>query len=267
MKNKKIFPSLIIFSVLFLVCPYTFCDEGSPSSEKENVLEKLKDPKKYIEKSNENLKQEKESEHFSSPQEAASQKNDWFSNHQKVWDTEQTSTGEGETLPAAQAATTEHSWVYYLFRTIIALIFVVGLILVLLGALRYLSQRGHKGIKSIGKVIGVLYLSPKARVYYVQSMGKVFVLGISGDQISLLFTAPEEEFLASVSNDEMLDSSLPQKNFNKVLEEVESRIQSRASSEKENLSDNIDDELASLKVDIQRLQQVIREEKSDSTDK
>ena len=270
MKNKKIFFCIVVTFFLSLLCSYIFCDEGNSLPEKENVLDKLKDPKQYIEQNNEKMKQEKEGESSSPlPQKnTASPNNGWFLFHQKIWDTEQSSIIEGEeTSPSTKISSTESSWVYYFFRTIIALIFVVGLILVFLGGLRYLSQKGHKGIKSIGKVIGILYLSPKARIYYVQSMGKVFVLGISGDRMSLLFTVPEEDFFASVSNEEVLEPSLTQKNFNKVLDEVESRIQSRVSSEKENFIDNADDELASLKVDIQRLQQVIREEKSDSTKK
>lgn len=140
------------------------------------------------------------------------------------------------------------------------------MILVLLGGIRYFSRKTNQGIKSIGKIVGVLYLSPRTRIYYVHSAGKVFMLGISGDQMSLLFTFPEDDFFSVVSNEEVSNASMHPKVFSKVLDDVESRIQLQASSGKPEITENIDDEIASLKANIQRLQQAIREETNNASD-
>ncbi len=230
------------------------------------ILDKLKDPKQYVEKNNE--KQEKEKNTPSEKDNTPSTTNSWFLQHQNVWGTEQATGGEGEGENASSGTsnTAGTSWIYYFFRMIIALIFVVGLILVLLGGLRYFSRKTYQGIKSIGKIVGVLYLSPRTRIYYVQSAGKVFMLGLSGDQMNLLFTFPEDEFFSVVTNEDVSNSIPSPKTFSKVLDDVETRIHSHASSEKPEIAENIDDEIASLRANIQRLQQAIREENHNASD-
>ncbi len=264
MKNKKIV--CLIFPFLFSL--YIFVSAENSQPEKGDVLDKLKDPKQYIERNNESMKQGKEIETTLDKNDHTSRKTDsWFLQHQDVWGTEQSNTisPEGENRPPESSTVSGNSsWIYYFFRTVIALIFVIGLILVLLGGLRYFSRKTYSGVKSIGRIVGALYLSPRSKIYYVHSAGKVFLLGISGDRMSLLFTFPEDEFFASVSNEE--DTSFQQKTFSKVLEDVETRLQSRASSEKPEFVENIDDELASLKANIQRLQQAIREETNNASD-
>ncbi len=259
MKNKKIIYFIIPLFFLFSFCFYALCQQTDSQPEKETVLDKLKDPKQYVEKNNEKKQEEKDT---------SSQPNSWFLQHQNVWGTEQASVdGEGGgNASSGISNTTGTSWVYYFFRMIIALIFVVGLILVLLGGLRYFSRKTYQGMKSIGKIVGILYLSPRTRIYYVQSAGKVFMLGLSGDRISLLFTFPEDEFFAMVTSEDVLDTLPSPKTFSKVLDDVETRIHSHASSEKSEIAENIDDEIASLKANIQRLQQAIREENQNASD-
>jgi len=263
MKNKKNIRFIIPLFFLFSLCFYALCQTDS-QPEKETVLDKLKDPKQYVEKNNE--KQEKDGS--LEKKDTSSQTNSWFLQHQNVWGTGQmTVNGEGGENAASETTDTKGtSWIYYFFRMVIALIFVVGLILVLLGGLRYFSQRTYQGIKSIGKIVGVLYLSPRTRIYYVQSAGKVFMLGLSGDQMSLLFTFPEDEFFAVVASEDVTDSVPSPKTFSKVLEDVETRIHSHATSGDSEIAENIDDEIVSLKANIQRLQQEIREEKHNALD-
>jgi len=269
MKNKKNVFWIIAFLFLFFSGLYIFAENTAPT-EKENVLDKLKNPEQYIEKNSEGAKPVKNVEAPLEKENASSKTNTWFSQHQAVWGSEQTTPGntEGENFPSASpnTSTTGTSWIYYFFRTFVALIFVIGLILVLLGVLRYFSNKTYRGMKSIGKIIGVLYLSPRARIYYVQSAGKVFVLGISGDQMNLLFAFPEDEFFVSIANEDITDSAYTKKTFSKVLDDVETRIQSQSSSKMPEVSENIDDELASLKANIQRLQQAIREETNNASD-
>lgn len=258
MKNRKIIYFIIPLFLLLSICFYALCQTDS-QPEKETVLDKLKDPKQYVEKNNEKQKEEKN---------IPSQPNSWFLQHQNVWGTKQSAVdGEGGgNVSSGTSNTAGTSWVYYFFRMIMALIFVVGLILVLLGGLRYFSRKTYQGIKKIGKIVGVLYFSPRTRIYYIQSAGKVFMLGLSGDQMSLLFTFPEDEFFSVVTNEDIADSALSQKTFNKVLDEVETRIHSHASLEKPEITENIDDEIASLKANIQRLQQAIHEETHNVSD-
>lgn len=269
MKNKKNVFWIIAFLFLFFSGLYIFAENTAPT-EKENVLDKLKNPEQYIEKNSEGAKPVKNVETPLEKENASSKTNTWFSQHQAVWGSEPTNTGntEGESLPSGSSntSTTGNSWIYYFFRTIVALIFVVGLILVLLGGLRYFSNKTYRGVKSIGKIVGVLYLSPRIKIYYVQSAGKVFVLGISGDRMSLLFVFPEDEFFVSIANEDITDSAYTKKTFSKVLDDVEMRIQSQSSSKMPEVSENIDDELASLKANIQRLQQAIREETNNASD-
>ncbi|MGC9052406.1 MAG: flagellar biosynthetic protein FliO [Candidatus Hydrogenedens sp.] len=268
MKNRKNFFSVVFFLFLLFYGVYIFAENNS-SSGNDSVLDKLKDPKQYVEKNNEGgAMSTKNTEAVPEKENNPSNTNTWFSQHQKVWSSEQTTTGntEGENVSSNSSNTTETSWIYYFFRTLVALIFVIGLILVLLGVLRYFSNKTHRGMKSIGKIVGVLYLSPRTRIYYVQGAGKVFVLGVSGDQMNLLFVFSEDEFFASIANEDSTESSYSQKTFKKVLDDVETRIQSQSSSKMPEVSENIDDELASLKVNIQRLQQAIREETNNASD-
>lgn len=267
MKNRKNIFQIIVFLLVFFSCLYIFAENNSPT-EKDNILDKLKNPGQYVEKNNEGTKQEENTETPVGKENTSSKTNTWFSQHQTVWGTEQTTPGNtnGENLSSDTSNTTGTSWIYYFFRTLVALIFVIGLILVLLGVLRYFSNKTYRGIKSIGKIVGVLYLSPRTKIYYVQSAGKVFVLGVSGDRINLLFVFPEDEFFASIANEDITDSSYPQKTFSKVLDDVETRIQSQSASKMPEVSENIDDELASLKANIQRLQQAIREETNNASD-
>jgi len=269
MKNRKNIFLVTPFLLLFISGLYIFAENTSPT-EKDNILDKLKDPGQYVGKSNEGTNPVKNVETPLEKENTSSKTNAWFSQHQTVWGSEQTTPenteGESPTSVNSNISTTGTSWIYYFFRTLVALIFVVGLILVLLGVLRYFSNKTYRGMKSIGKIVGVLYLSPRARIYYVQSAGKVFVLGISGDQMNLLFAFPEDEFFASIANEDIAEPSYPQKAFSKVLDDVETRIQSQSSSKIPEVSENIDDELASLKANIQRLQQAIREEKNNASD-
>ncbi len=258
MKNKK-FILLVVFVFFLSLCFNNIFSETNSINGKDEVLDKLKDPKQYIEKESGDNKQGKQENNMQEGKTSTtdSAESSWFSQHQKVWGTEQTSIEggtEGEGAGKEGTGDAGVSWIYYISRMIVSLIFVIGLILVLLGSLRYFSQRTSKGVKSIGKIVGVLYLSPRARIYYVHSAGKVFVLGISGDQMRLLYAFPEDEFFASVAEEEITGSALPQKSFNKVLDEVETRIQAKSSVEKDETVENIDDELASLKANIQRLQ-------------
>ncbi len=198
----------------------------------------------------------------------------WFLQHQRAWDVEteekageknQAISEEGEKTPKGVSEVNTQkegaSWLYYIFRTIVALVLVLGLLLLVLGSMRFFVQKGaSKYGKRLGKVLGVIYLSPRARVYYLQTAGKVVALGVSGDRISLLFSMNEDDFFSNLPDVEEPEEGKA-KTFRRVLEDVEQRIKEKSLGEESTkVSQGFDDDIASLKANIQKLQEALRED-------
>ncbi|MCX8065066.1 MAG: flagellar biosynthetic protein FliO [Candidatus Hydrogenedentes bacterium] len=266
MKNSLLI--LISFSITgFCLSLCSYCEEKQKLSNVEDSLQSLI-------KTNEATGSEGNS-NGKSLSDSPKGNQDWFIQHQKAWDSEGSKeVGEGESNN--RGGTTEgtvgerysevsrggsYSWGYYFVRAGVAFLLVLGLLLAVLGGMKLLIQRSpSKYGKVLGKVIGVVYLSPRARVYYLQTGGKVVALGVSGDRINLLFSMNEDEFFSNVPDVEESDTG-KDKSFRKVLEDVEQRIKEKSDTEKESgVGSDFDNEIASLKANIQKLQEVLRED-------
>lgn len=270
MKSKlRIFSTILLMLFLFTQIGYT---EGTRKlSNVEDSLQSL-----VNRNTNASLKGEKDNEPNS---ENSGENQNWFSQHQKAWEGEDNKkeisedktsikqSGEknidAKHLEISQS-NSERSWIYYFFRTLVALALVIGLLFVVLGSIKFFVQRSpSKYGKTLGKVLGVVYLSPKAKVYYLLTGGKVVVLGVSGDSINLLFSMDEHEFFSNTPDSEELESGR-NKDFQRILEDVEQRIKERSSGEENSqLGSDFDNDIASLKSDIQKLHKALREDSGD----
>lgn len=194
----------------------------------------------------------------------------WFLQHQKVWEADQPTSNDNvserkeEERSDVNKADTRYSWFYYSFRVVISLLFVVGLIFVVLGLMKYVSQQRIKGIKSLGKVIGVLPINSRVFLYYIHTSGKVLLISVAGEQVQLLHIFSEDEFFTSTEVEPIFDKEPDKKTFSRILDEVEARIHKRAEQGSGTESTALDEELAILKADVKKLHQLIREEKSES---
>lgn len=209
---------------------------------------------------------------------------EWFLEHQKAWEKE---TGNGEVSEGEKGRNivekgekisnnttggsvnnSGKSWAYYIIRAIVGFILVIGLLFFVLGGMRFFVQRGTSQYgRVLGKVIGVISLSPRVRVYFLQSGGKVVALGVSGDRVSMLFSMDEDEFFSNLPEVGEREEGRG-RTFQRVLDDVEQRIKEKSTGEgTAKLSSGLDDDIASLKANIQKLQEVLREDSEGKEDK
>ncbi len=281
MKSRSFFGILFILFVLvsaFLllnICMYA-----------EQPIKDLKEVKDSLQSliSNEQSGQANESASNAGSEKSGAMQ-EWFLEHQKAWDKE---TGDGEVSEGEKGQNSVEtgekvskdtrggsvnngggaSWAYYILRAIVGLILVIGLLFLVLGSMRFFVQRGSSQYgRSLGKVIGVINLSPRVRVYFLQTGGKVVALGVSGDRISMLFSMDEDEFFSNLPEVGEREEGRGRA-FQRVLDDVEQRIKEKSTGEgSAKLSSGLDDDIASLKANIQKLQEVLREDSAGKEDK
>ena len=184
---------------------------------------------------------------------------DYFSSHRAVWD---------EPAPADDAAADtdapptapDRDWAYYAVRGIIGLLVACGGVLVL----GYLLRRFGGGSPllagpHLGQVLGRVHLSPKASLYFVQSGGRVLVIGVTQNSMARIaefdaeaFEGAEEMPVQAPSTDTGGGSGF--------------MAQLRAAKTPPASPRPQDDDMTALRGDIQRLQQYLQESSLESPD-
>lgn len=121
---------------------------------------------------------------------------------------------------------------------------------------KYASRTPLLASPQLGSVVGRLYLNPKTSIHFVRTGGKMLLLGVTPQQVTLL-TELEEGVFDEVANRPRPPAPAAQQaaprpaDFLAELQENNRRLQQQQFSE--------DDDLVSLRSDIQRLQQSLQE--------
>ncbi len=172
---------------------------------------------------------------------------------QAIWDDSQTS--DQNTAGATDAPASSFG-LRQTIQTVAGLFLVCGIII--LGG--YIMRRYGKGTpllagQRLGKVIGHVHLSPRASLHYIKSGGRVLVVGVTQQTVSPVAEYDVEEFESFVEAEE---AGTPAENPAGFLTQLRDNMGKAPGSAAAN-----DEELASLRGDIQRLQQFLQESAQD----
>ncbi len=154
--------------------------------------------------------------------------------------------------PVEQAPT--NSSMYYL-RVFSSLCLVVALILFIGYLMRRFGQRTPllAGV-DLGQVLGRVYLAKGATLYYVASGGRVLVIGVTNNAVSLVAEFDESAF--DISEEAPYSEEAPQGHDTFLAQLRQSTSDMRGEID----APVVDDEISSLREDIERLQLYLREE-------
>jgi len=175
---------------------------------------------------------------------------DFFKAHQRIWDDE--GTAAPETEAAAPHMEPIRLW-YFIPRMIIGLCVVCGLIL--LGG--YLARRmgRHSPLLAgprLGAVLGRVHLAPKVTLHYVKSGGRVLVIAVTPNAVSLVADFAADQFEAAAPEDAPDAAAQTAAKPATFLDQLQAIARQGASPENE-------DDLAALRGDLQRLQRYLQE--------
>ena len=156
---------------------------------------------------------------------------------------------------------------FYLFlKTAAALLFVLALIVFLFTGLRAIGQRSPLlGGLHLGQVVGRIGLTPRASLHFVRAGGRVLVVGVSPNQVSLVaeFDATAFDGLAPDALRLPIGSVKAPKGVRSFISHF---MGSPAEPRPQPSQVIADDDIASLRGDIQRLEEYLRENtRSDSS--
>ena len=152
--------------------------------------------------------------------------------------------------------------VFYSLRVVAALCFVLVLVILAGYVARRVARRTPLLAGSdLGTVLGRLYLARGSALHFVRTGGRILVIGVTNDNMSLVAEFGEEAFDAS-EDDEEAERFDPD-SFVAHLRETEEELRSREILPGDKLED---EEIASLRGDIRRLQGFLREESRESRD-
>ncbi|GMU93634.1 MAG: hypothetical protein AMXMBFR4_26920 [Candidatus Hydrogenedentota bacterium] len=154
------------------------------------------------------------------------------------------------TQPPRIIAAPAKSMFQNIVRGVIALCVVLALILIsyyLLG--RFGKKTPLFAGAHLGQILGRLYLSPRACLYFVKVKDKVLVVGVTPASISQVAELPAEKFDAAIERKTL--PATPQ-GANSFLTELKSQVNAQA-------PDEVDDEIAALRGDLDRLQRYLQE--------
>ena len=112
----------------------------------------------------------------------------------------------------------------------------------------------------LGTVLGRLYLAKGSVLHFVETGGRVLVVGVANDKMSLIAEFNAEEF--GVQSKEEAENFDPE-SFVAHLRESEEELQLRETLPRDEMEDQ---EIASLRGDIKRLRGFLRQESGDSGD-
>jgi len=139
-----------------------------------------------------------------------------------------------------------------------ALLLVLGLIVLLSYGVRRLGGRSPllRGL-NLGQVLGRIYLTPRASLHFIRAGGRVLVVGVSPNQVSLVAEFDASAFEAELEQ-EGEEAERPQQtsSLGSFISHLVARPTPGAAESAQAVSDA---EIASLRGDIQRLQEYLRE--------
>ena len=152
----------------------------------------------------------------------------------------------------------------YSMRAISALAAVIALILLTGYLIRKLGKRiPLLAGAELGTILGRVYLARGSSLHFVRTGGRVLVLGIANNSISLLkeFDADEFEALHAPSSNESENA-----NEGDFLAQFEERSRILRGSGQIALNDAEDDDISSLRGDIRRLREFIKKDSGEPED-
>ncbi len=174
---------------------------------------------------------------------------DFFKAHQRIWDEE----GAAPETDAAVPPLEPLSLWQFIPRMIIGLCVVCGLIL--LGG--YLARRmgRHSPLLAgprLGAVLGRVHLAPKVTLHYVKTGGRVLIVAVTPNAVSLVADFDAEKFEAAAPEATFEAASQTAAQPATFLDQLQAIARQGAAAEEE-------DDLAALRGDLQRLQRYLQE--------
>ena len=177
-------------------------------------------------------------------------------------------TVEGDTPRAGSFSSGEPASLGQQFlRGIFALCTVVALIfLAYYGVRRWGKRVPMLAGVSLGNVLGRIHLERGTTLHFVRTTGRVLLVGVNGNAISLIADFEQSEFdeLHADSQDVAPPAKEDAFNPDSFLAQLQARSPIQPSTPAEDTVD--DDEISALRGDIQRLQKYLREESRESQD-
>lgn len=152
----------------------------------------------------------------------------------------------------------------YTMKTISALLAVLGLI-ILIG---YLVRKLGKRIPllagaELGTILGRIYLARGTTLHFVKTGGRILVLGITNNAISLLKEFDADEFDALNASSSNKSKSTNGEDF---LAQFEERSRILRDPDQAARIDTEDDDISSLRGDIRRLREFIKKDSGETED-
>jgi flagellar biogenesis protein FliO len=171
--------------------------------------------------------------------------------------------------PGGKYTSQTRGMLYKAARTMAALLFVLALILLV----SFFVKKKGKGIpllagSHLGSVMGKVRLSQRATLHFVRCGGRVLVVGVTPNDISMIAEFDETAF--DMDDEEQAsalgagaDSAV---GFLAQLKSNMAQMKQNDEAESENAGVGEDADIASLKGEIHRLQEYLREPPSDSSE-
>ena len=168
-----------------------------------------------------------------------------------------TETQTGQTTDPNQRETTTSPFRAAL-ELIVSLSFVIALILLIFYFVRKVGKRTSLlAGPELGTVLGRIHLGRGSALHFVRAGGRILVVGVTNNTMSLIAEFDGDAF------SEPAEEPATSEDFNpdKFLEQLRSSSEAMKESPTKHVKD---DEIDSLRSDIQRLQEYLREESRDS---
>jgi len=180
---------------------------------------------------------------------------------QKIRDTNAELDRAAQPAPETRRVTeraSEGSFTFYLLKAVVSLLLVLSLIFLLAYlAKRYGSRSPIFAGPALAKVMGKVHLGPRTYLYYVHSGGRVLVIGVAPNAISVV-----AEFDAASFEDsqERENASPVESNTEEPVESSRFLTQLRAGlAATKRAETSPDEEIDALKKEVERLQQYLLE--------
>ena len=121
---------------------------------------------------------------------------------------------------------------------------------------------------NLGTVMGRIHLERGTALHFVRTGGRVLVVGVNGNSISLVADFDPDAFDQAAAESQPTQVEAKSKGFNpdSFLAQLQASSASMSGSASSAGEARDDDEIAALRGDIQRLQQSLREETRESQD-
>ena len=154
-----------------------------------------------------------------------------------------------------------------MLRGFFALCVVLALILfVYYGARRWGKKVPLLAGASLGSVLGRIHLERGTTLHFVRTGGRVLVVGVNGNAVSLVSDFDAAAFDSFESGPEEENEAAPPFNPDSFLAQLQASSRAVGPGLEMEQTPVDDDEIAALRGDIQRLQRYLREESRESQD-